>query len=72
MTFFAKQRLFYYKRYKLDIWGIFKNTLQGDISRPNYFVKSVKRLIGKNLYEFYQAKRQLQTKEKKIKFYNRI
>lgn len=68
MTFFAKQRLFYYKRYKLDIWGIFKNTLQGDISRPNYFVKSVKRLIGKNLYEFYQAKRQLQTKEKKLNF----
>jgi len=28
MSYLAKQKLFYYKRYKLDIWGLFRNTLQ--------------------------------------------
>ena len=28
MSYLAKQKLSYYKKYKLDIWGLFKNTLQ--------------------------------------------
>lgn len=28
MSYLAKQKLVYYKRYKLDIWGLFRNTLQ--------------------------------------------
>jgi ribosomal protein S4 len=28
MSYLAKQKLFYYKKYKLDIWGLFKNSLQ--------------------------------------------
>ena len=28
MSYLAKQKLIYYKRYKLDIWGLFRNTLQ--------------------------------------------
>lgn len=28
MAFLAKQRVFYYKKYKIDIWNAFKNTLQ--------------------------------------------
>lgn len=28
MAFLAKQRVFYYKKYKIDIWNVFKNTLQ--------------------------------------------
>src|ERR1700712_1166280 len=28
MSYLAKQKLSYYRRYKLDIWGLFRNTLQ--------------------------------------------
>lgn len=28
MSYLASQKLIYYKRYKLDIWGLFRNTLQ--------------------------------------------
>jgi hypothetical protein len=28
MSYIAKQKLSYYKKYKVDIWGFFKNTLQ--------------------------------------------
>lgn len=28
MSYLAKQKLSYYKKYKLDIWGLFRNTLQ--------------------------------------------
>ena len=28
MSYLAKQKLIYYKKYKVDIWGYFKNTLQ--------------------------------------------
>lgn len=28
MSYLAKQKLIYYRRYKLDIWGLFRNTLQ--------------------------------------------
>jgi hypothetical protein len=28
MSYLAKQKLIYYKKFKIDIWGLFKNTLQ--------------------------------------------
>jgi len=37
MSYFAKQRILYYKKFKIDIWGIFKNTLQWKKDRSNYF-----------------------------------
>lgn len=53
MAFHAKQRLFYYKKYKLDIWGILKNTLY--CKRPNYFLA----LYGKKLgyYKYLDRKK---------------
>jgi hypothetical protein len=41
MSYFAKQRLFYYKNFKLDLWGIVRNTLQYKIDKTNYNVKDV-------------------------------
>jgi len=38
MAYHAKQRILYYKRFKVDIWGIFKNSLQWRKDRSNYFI----------------------------------
>jgi len=38
MAFHAKQRILYYKRFKVDIWGIFKNTLQLKKDKYNNFL----------------------------------
>jgi hypothetical protein len=50
MAFFAKQKLLYYKRFKVDIWGIFINTLQYRIDKTNYFCQRLERA-------FYKAKK---------------
>lgn len=44
MAFLAKQRVFYYKKYKIDIWNVFKNTLQVTCDETFYNLKkSLKR-----------------------------
>ena len=52
MAFFAKQKLLYYKRFKVDIWGIFMNTLQCKIDKTNYFCLRLERAF------YYSKKRQ--------------
>jgi ribosomal protein S4 len=45
MAFFAKQKLLYYKRFKMDIWSIFINTLQWKIDKTNYYCKRLERSL---------------------------
>jgi hypothetical protein len=40
MSFFAKQRIFYYKKYKIDIWNAFKNTLQSKHDNTIYNIRN--------------------------------
>ena len=40
MAFLAKQRVFYYKKYKIDIWNAFKNTLQVTCDETYYNLKN--------------------------------
>lgn len=39
MAFLAKQRVFYYKKYKIDIWNVFKNTLEVKSDETFYHFK---------------------------------
>jgi hypothetical protein len=50
MSQLVKQRFLYYKKYKLDIWGVVKNTLQGVIDNTVY-------KNGNILYKFYKLKK---------------
>jgi hypothetical protein len=45
MAYLAKQRMFYYKKYKIDIWNVFKNTLQ--LKDDFTFYLNKKRIYGK-------------------------
>ena len=46
MSFFAKQRILYYKRFKVDIWGIFKNSLQWREDKSNYYCSYLRSKYG--------------------------
>ena len=60
MSYFAKQRLLYYKRFKIDIWGMFKNSLQWRKDRSNYFCNNLK---GRNF--FFKRLNWIKTKDYK-------
>lgn len=50
MAYHAKQRILYYKRFKMDIWGILKNTLQFLKRKPNYYLRRYSKVIGLSRY----------------------
>ena len=87
MSFIAKQKLVIYKKYKVDIWSCFKNSLQcivdktiyknSNIVYKLYKIKSIwsknKKFIIKRLNFFLKYKKLYTSKQiKKLLFYKKI
>lgn len=68
MSFFAKQRILFYKRFKLDIWGIFKNTLQWKIDRSNYYSNFLRIKLINTFKSITYNKKELQNTKKHLNF----
>lgn len=80
MSFIAKQKLVYYKRYKVDIWGFLHNTLQALLDFTKYHcqnltfkIKLLKNINAKKKYEIKRARANIVKfrklyREKRIKY----
>jgi hypothetical protein len=68
MSFFAKQRILFYKRFKLDIWGIFKNTLQWKIDRSNYYSQNLRDGLRSFSKSFFFNQKEYIKKKKNLYF----
>lgn len=78
MAFYAKQKLLYYKKYRTDIWGCFKNTLLGIADNTVYKtgnilyrIKNLKKFIfytnKEYFYYFDKLKEKVKIYKKKFK-----
>lgn len=63
MAFFAKQKLSYYRKFRIDIWGLLKTTLVGFKDRTNYGfgalkgrVQKVQKIMEAKVLEIKRAK----------------
>jgi hypothetical protein len=63
VAFFAKQRLIYYRKFKIDIWGFMKNTKQVQRDYTYYYIfylskkkKRIEKEIFNKILEFKRAR----------------
>lgn len=73
MSYLAKQKLYYYKKYKVDIWSFFANTLQVihdntiyNVYRMSKRFRKIKINLKKTTWEYLKIKKLLEINKLKI------
>lgn len=72
--YLAKHKMYYYRTYKLDIWGFFKNNLQVLYDNTRYYIyllnrrfRYLKRAVKRTTWEYLKHKQQIEIGTKTLK-----